>query len=100
MIRRLPEPSRSQWKILEALAQTGALTLRGGRFVASETPARSFAFTPVMHLVPRGLARVIGDGAQRVEPTALCHRVLAARAAASAPIATAAIQAPSEEIRA
>jgi hypothetical protein len=82
MKRRLPEPSRSQWAILHALVEAGALRLKGARYVADEVPARSFAFTPVIQLVPRGFARVVGEGAARIEPTNLARKVIAARASA------------------
>lgn len=82
MTRRLPEPSRSQWAIVRALVETGALRLKGARYVADEVPARSFAFTHAIQLVPRGFARVVGEGAARIEPTNLARQVVAARSIA------------------
>jgi hypothetical protein len=79
MIRRHKMPSRSQWAILAALAETGRLTRKGGRYVAAERAARTFAFIPVMHLVQRGFARATDANLSGVEPTPLCHHVLAAR---------------------
>lgn len=84
-MKRIPEPSRSQWAILEALAETKQLRLRRDRFVAVESAPRSFAFIQVMHLVKRGLVRLTDAQCSCAEPTPLAFRVLAERAARRAP---------------
>jgi hypothetical protein len=85
MIARHKLPSRSQWAILAALAETGALKRKGARFFANERAPRSFAFGHVIALIPRGYARASDGNLSAVKPTALCRAVLAARAAQSQP---------------
>lgn len=86
-VRRPAEPTRAQWRILQAIVEAGRLRRMGRRFVADEAAPRSFGFTPVMHLVSRGLVRPVDADLKTVEPTALARRVVVDRSETEGPLA-------------